>query len=257
MKPAPISVQLYSVRAQINERGLPALLKTIADIGYAGVEFAGYKGLAPAELRKILDDLGLRASSTHGALPTSKNLKEIVEDARALGFTTHVCGPGFGNKVASRDEVLRAAAELQAGAELLRREGLRLAVHNHEYEFDRVFDGQTPHEILRDHAPDLLFELDTYWAAVGGHDPAKVLRQLGARAPLLHIKDGPKQRAAAMTAVGRGAMEWAPVFAAADEKALEWAIVELDACETDMVAAVADSYAYLVSTGYAVGRRTA
>lgn len=254
MNPAPIAVQLYSVRAQINERGLPALLKTIADIGYAGVEFAGYQGLKPVELRKRLDDLGLRAASTHGPLPTPDNLREIVSDARALGFTTHVCGPGFGNKVASRDEVLRAAAALQAGAEMLRREGLALAAHNHEYEFDRAFDGQTPHEILRENAPDLRFELDTYWTAVGGHDPAMVLRKLGPRAPLLHIKDGPKTRGAAMTAVGQGAMDWAPVFTAADADALQWAIVELDACDTDMVTAIAESYRYLTANGYATGR---
>jgi len=50
------------------------------------------------------------------------------------------------------------------------------------------------------------------------------------------------------------AMKWAPVFAAADADALQWAIVELDACDTDMVTAVADSFAYLVSNGFAVGR---
>ena len=71
-------------------------------------------------------------------------------------------------------------------------------------EFDREFDGQTPHEILVEKCPDLFFQIDTYWVAVGGKNPVEVIKKLGPRAPTLHIKDGPMVKTEAMTAVGEG-----------------------------------------------------
>jgi sugar phosphate isomerase/epimerase len=96
--------------------------------------------------------------------------------------------------------------------------------------------------------------VDTYWVKVAGHDPAAVLRQLGNRAPLLHIKDGPADGTqSAMTAVGAGVLDWQAIIPAGS--AAEWLIVELDRCDTDMLQAVADSYTYLTQKGYAHGRK--
>jgi sugar phosphate isomerase/epimerase len=137
---------------------------------------------------------------------------------------------------------------------MMKEQGLQFGVHNHDYEFDREFDGQTPHAILAENAPDLVFQIDTYWVAVGGKDPVAVIQNLGPRAPVLHIKDGPLTREAAMTAVGDGTMDWAPIVDAADPDACRYLIVELDRCDTDMFEAVAKSLEYLVDNGFAARR---
>jgi sugar phosphate isomerase/epimerase len=99
----------------------------------------------------------------------------------------------------------------------------------------------------------IFFELDTYWVQTGGLDPAAVLRELGSRAPFLHIKDGPTTPEGDMVAVGQGEMNFPALFAAAQKP--EWLVVELDRCATDMMTAVRESYDYLISHNFAKGHK--
>lgn len=252
MKPASISVQLYSVREQA-ARDFPGVLEKIAAMGYAGVEFAGFHNMKPAELKKIVDRLGLKVSSAHMPMPTAENVKDLVDTAKTLGFSYIVTGLGP-DEFATREKTLAAADKFKAAAALLKGTGCRLGVHNHYWEFDKQFDGQYPHDVLMAAVPDLLAQLDIYWVATGGADPAKVVAKAGARAPLLHIKDGPCNTKEAMTAVGKGKINWQPVLEAAAPH-VEWLIVELDRCDTDMMQAVADSYRFLAKSGFGKGRK--
>jgi len=252
MNPIPISVQLYSLREEA-KADFPGVLKAVADMGYVGVEPAGLHGMKPEEVRKLLDDLGLVASSTHGPFPTADNISEIVDTANALGHTRHIAG--FGPKdCETLETTLEAAKRAQGAAGLLEGTGITFGLHNHWWEFDKQFDGKMPHEMIMENAPGVFAEVDTYWVAVGGADAAGVVKKLGSRAPLLHIKDGPLNREEAMTAVGAGAMDWSAVMEAAQGSA-EWLVVELDKCDTDMATAVAESYTYLTSNGFAKGRK--
>jgi len=75
-KKIPVGLQLYSVR-QDCEKDLPKVIKTVAQIGYKGVEFAGYYNRKAAELRQLLDDHGLVCCGTHtpwrrSSRPTSR-----------------------------------------------------------------------------------------------------------------------------------------------------------------------------------------
>jgi len=251
VKSYPISLQLYSLREEA-AKDFPGVLKKVADMGYVGVEFAGLHGMSPAEVRKVLDDLGLVASSIHGPMPNEENVNEVVDAARTLGYSRHVAGfgpPGFETKEAT----LASAATAQKAAELLKPHGITFGIHNHYWEFDHQIDGRYPHEIFMAAAPDVFAQIDTYWVKVGGADPAAIVKQYGARAPLLHIKDGPGSRKEAMTAVGKGIMNWQAVIGAAAETT-EWLIVELDRCDTDMAEAVAESCRYLVANGFGKGR---
>lgn len=252
MKPFPISVQLYSVR-ELVKGNFPEVLKKIADIGYGAVEFAGLHGHKPAEIKRILDDLGLVTSSTHGPFPTAENAAEIIDTAKTLGYKYHVSG--IGGKDCETLDTLKAAIERIAKAcDVLKGSGISFCLHNHWWEFEKKFDGKYPQQIVLDSVPGVLAQVDTYWVAVGGADVAAVLKSFGKRAPLLHIKDGPKVREKAMTAVGKGAMDWAKVIGAADP-GTKYLIVELDRCDTDMMQAVADSYTYLTSKGFAKGKK--
>jgi sugar phosphate isomerase/epimerase len=138
---------------------------------------------------------------------------------------------------------------------VLKGTGITFGLHNHWYEFDKKFGGKTPHDILMEKAPSVFAQVDTYWAQAGGADAAEVVKRLGPRAPLLHIKDGPVtvERDKAMTAVGAGAMDWKAVIGAAHETT-EWLVVELDRCDTDMTEAVQESLRYLVDNGFGKGK---
>jgi sugar phosphate isomerase/epimerase len=102
--------------------------------------------------------------------------------------------------------------------------------------------------------PGVFFEVDTYWAQTGGVEAADLVRKLGAKAPLLHIKDGPCVKGEPMTAVGDGVMDVGAIVNAG-KPYTEWMIVELDACATDIIEAVAKSYSYLVGKGFAHGTK--
>jgi sugar phosphate isomerase/epimerase len=137
-----------------------------------------------------------------------------------------------------------------------RANGLMLFYHNHWFEY-QLTDGRYPYKTLIDCLnPTVKFEVDTYWVKTGGPDPADILRQLGPRAPLLHIKDGPaNDRSQPMVAVGDGTMDIGSIIQASQATA-EWLIVELDRCATDMLEAVRKSYIYMTEKGYASGRKS-
>jgi sugar phosphate isomerase/epimerase len=100
--------------------------------------------------------------------------------------------------------------------------------------------------------PGIFAEVDTYWAAVGGADPVAVVAGLGARARMLHIKDGPADDPqASMTAVGAGRMD---VPAIIGVSRAEWLVVEIDRTDGDMFEAIERSYAYLTAGGLACGQ---
>jgi len=116
-------------------------------------------------------------------------------------------------------------------------------------------NGRPAHQLLAELTdPAVKFELDTYWIQVTGIDPVKVVREMGSRSPLLHIKDGPADsREADMTALGAGNID-IPAIVAAGGEHTQWLFVELDRCATDMMTAVQASYTYLISNGLARGR---
>lgn len=252
MRKFPIALQLYSVREQAKE-DLVGTLKAVADAGYVGVELAGLYDLAPTELRKMLDDLGLKVTSNHGATPNAENRNEILEMAEALGYSYHISGRGR-DQFATEEECVESGRVFQAAAEALKGSGISYGIHNHWWEFSNEFNGRTGHEIALAEAPDIFAQVDTYWVKVGGKDPAEVISKLGPRVPLLHIKDGPLDREKSMTAVGDGKMDWKHVMSAVDEDALQCLIVELDRCDTDMIEAVTKSAKFLVDEGYGVGK---
>lgn len=249
----PISVQLYSVR-EAAAKDFVGVLKKVAAIGYKAVEFAGLHGHTPKDIRKVLDDLGLVASSSHAGLPAPDSASEIIDTAKTLGYTLVITGKGP-DDFKTVDAIEKAAAEFQKGAELIKSAGLRLGYHNHWWEMSPV-DGRLGLERFLEAAPAVFSQTDVYWACnFGKVDVPALVAAHNSRIPCLHLKDGPLVQGQPHTAVGKGKMDIPAVVKAADPKVLKWLIVELDECATDMMGAVEDSYAYLTSTGLAEGNR--
>jgi sugar phosphate isomerase/epimerase len=250
---ADTSIQLYTLREE-TAVDFRAVLLRLGAIGYVGVELAGLNGLTPAELLTTLEDAGLALSSAHVGLAKPDEYEAALDEHQALGCDTVVI-PALGPKSFADLDAIRAAADLiNATNERVRARGLALGYHNHFWEIPPI-EGRPGLLHLFDHVDDtVLAEVDIYWARVGGIDPAALLAELGDRATLLHVKDGPAgDPAQAMVAVGDGAIDVAGILAASP--AARWHIVELDRCDTDMFEAVERSYHYLVDNDLSRGQR--
>ncbi|PPB47848.1 sugar phosphate isomerase/epimerase [Arthrobacter pityocampae] len=236
------SLQLYTLRTALGE-DLPGTIKRVADLGYTAVEPYNFVATAD-ELAEALTLNGLTAPSGHAPL-LGADQDEIFAAARKLGIGT-VIDPHVERSRWRTDEDIRATAKaLNAAAVKGAGYGITVGYHNHEFELEERVGGTSALEVLAGHLdPAVVLEVDTYWAAVGGEDPAKLLRRLGDRVRFIHIKDGPLTRNdKEQVAVGSGSMRVWDVLDAAP--GLEAAVVELDDFDGDIFAAVADSLAYL------------
>jgi sugar phosphate isomerase/epimerase len=251
--PSPIAIQLYTVRDLVAQQGYEAVVRQVAEIGYAGVETAGFPGTNPQDAGKLFKELGLAVPSIHKfPIPTQVDLQEAVDTLGALGCTCLVTGAGPDDF--KTPELTKITCEkINAGAALLAPHGVSVSVHNHWWEYLKVGEKFAYEYMLETLDPKVSFELDTYWIKTAGVDPAAVVARLGKRAPLLHIKDGPAQQKVPQLALGEGVLD-VPAIIQAGEGSTEWLIVELDSCATDMLEAVRKSYGYLISKGLGCGK---
>ena len=71
-------------------------------------------------------------------------------------------------------------------------QGLRVGYHNHDAELSSIIDGRPALEVFADLLdPTVALEVDLYWAAAGGQNPAELVGRLGDRVQAVHVKDGP------------------------------------------------------------------
>jgi sugar phosphate isomerase/epimerase len=239
----PIALQLYSVREQMAE-DFEGTVRQVAEMGYEGVEVAALPdSVNAAEAKALFDELELAVVGMHSPLPLGDDQEVVLETMAALGRPYLVC-PWLNPETyfASKDGVEQACALLNEANEVVREAGMTLLYHNHWFEFEMFGDDLAFALMAECLDASVGLEVDTYWVRVAGLDPVTLLRDLGDRVPLLHIKDGPGNVEAAMTAVGAGIMDVPAILEAASP---EWLIVELDRCDTDIMAAVEESYAYL------------
>lgn len=245
MSEAKIAVQLYSVREEL-ARDLRGTLERLQEMGYTAVETGGFAGDA-SEQAKIYSDLGLRVVAAHMPPPVGEDKERILDDLELLGSNRLVVPWLDPQQYFASPDGIRQAADLlnEAAANTLKR-GLLFHYHNHDFEFSQVEGRLAFERLLAQLDPRVLFEIDTYWVQTAGEDAASVVRQLGERAPLLHIKDGLLKRELPMVAVGDGSMDFTKVIPAGQPHT-RWLIVELDQCAGDMLHALGRSYTYLTA----------
>ena len=235
------------------QRDLPGTLARLAQIGYKEVEFAGYFGKTPAEIRQILAANGLTAPSTHIPYETIRTgWEKALDDALARGHQ-YVTIPWMPENL--RGSVAgwqRIADEFNRAAAQARSRGLAFAYHNHEFELKPV-EGRIPLDILLESTdPQLVqFEMDVYWVINGGGDPLGYMRRFPGRFPLLHIKDSAGAPEHRQTDVGAGTIRFADILSlgASQNGAVKHAFVEHDNPPDPMAFARA-SYDYLSKLEY-------
>ncbi|MGI6494888.1 MAG: sugar phosphate isomerase/epimerase family protein [Kiritimatiellia bacterium] len=264
----PLSVQLYSVRDYC-EKDFIGTLKKIADIGFKGVEPAGFWNVRPSELKKIVEDLGMTICSSHSPWANPGNLGEAMDIAATLGLDTVTCGYGP-EAFQDLDAIQKTAEQVRFMQELLARNGFTLFQHNHFWEFERI-DGKLKYEIYRELCPNVKFEMDCFWSTNKGQECAvEMLKTFLDSTILLHMKDGICRQQASnegmkhglidmkidLLPLGTGDLPIPELIAVAStQPAIRTVIVELDYCEIEMFEALSRSYAYMTENGLAVGNK--
>lgn len=222
----PIALQLYSIRGDC-ERDLPATLEAVAEMGYEGVEFAGYYGRSARELRTLLDDLGLAVAGTHIGLDTLLGdcLAETVEFNRTLG-NRFLIVPGLPEaRRNSRQAWLGTAAIFDEIAGKLAEEGMFTGYHNHFIEFSPM-DGELPWDtFFSNTGQDVVMQVDIGNALHGGGDPIPYIERYPGRALTVHLKEYSATNPQAL--VGEGDVDWGRVFQLCETVGgTQWYIVE-------------------------------
>jgi sugar phosphate isomerase/epimerase len=238
-----VGLQLYTMRSVMRE-DFEGTLKSVAEVGYREVEFAGYYDRTPGEIRSLLADLALDAPATHVSLNQLRDeLGPAIELARAVGHR-YLVVPSLPQPQRSRLDFYREVGNLfNRAGERCREAGLALAYHNHAFEFEPI-DGRIPYDVLLESTePGLVtMELDLYWIKRGGHDPLAYFDRYPGRFALCHVKD--MDESGGMRPVGGGVIDFAAIFARSDEAGLKHYIVEHDNPESP-IDSIRESYHYL------------
>lgn len=222
----PIGLQLYSVREDC-AKDLPRVLSAVAKMGYVGVEFAGYYNYSAQELRKLLDDNGLKCCGTHTGINTllGDELPRTIEFNLTMG-NKYLIVPGLPESYrASRAAWQQTAALFNDLAEKVKPHGCLVGYHNHAIEFQPL-DGELPWDtFFANTKPEVIMQLDTGNALHGGADPLPYLSKYPGRAITVHLKEFSATNPKAL--IGEGDVKWQQVFEACETIGnTEWYIVE-------------------------------
>ncbi len=223
----PIGLQLYTVGDAL-QKDVSGTLTQLNTIGYRSVETAGFAGLTGKQFRAALDAAGLICYSAHLQMNTP-DLGPVFDDAHAVGAHFAVCSaifPSTASSPPSLDDFKKLAALLNDIGQRAKQAGLQYAYHNHNFEFRPFADGKFGYDtLLAETDPSLVdFELDCGWMVAAGHNPVEYFQKYPHRYKMLHIKDfvaGSKISTSLTidrpqgTELGRGYIDYKPIFAAA------------------------------------------
>ena len=199
-----LGIQLYTVR-DLLKANPKETLKAIAEAGYQQVELMDVT--TQGDLLPIIEDLGLAKNSSFFDLsyviggweyggktaPAQADMDYVIEKAANAGLTNLVFGYLYPQQREKLDQYRAITEQLNVAGEKCKNAGIQLCYHNHNFEFKKLDDG-VPYEVLMERLdPNFVkFELDVFWADIAGWNPVKLMKQLGDRLHLVHLKDKAK-----------------------------------------------------------------
>ncbi|HHU03259.1 MAG: sugar phosphate isomerase/epimerase family protein [Christensenellales bacterium] len=248
MKNINVAYQLYSAR-ELVEKDMLSVLKELSQMGYKGVEFAGFFGHSADEINNMLAETNMKAVSSHVPVKDLKsNLDDIISFHKAIGckyivvpYVEENDRPGFPGFA----KMIRFIYE--AGVEC-KKNGLQLLYHNHDFEFEKI-SGIYGLDFLYDAVPEdiLQTEIDTCWVHYSEVDPIEYLLKYTGRAPIVHLKDyngvkiegdpyaligidkeASQDKKFAFLPVGQGVQDVKGLIDAGLKAGAEWFVVEQD-----------------------------
>ena len=242
-----IGVQLYTVRGAMQKDGVEVTLARLARLGFREVEFAGYYNKTGAQIRDILKANGLTSPSTHVSLEQLKSpdFPALVATAATIGHKWINLAFLVPNDRGSAEKYNAHADALLAAQAIASKSGIKIAYHNHDFEFEKLGDTDG-YEILLNRTKDsgVQFEMDLYWMSVAGKDPVAYWTRFPGRFPMVHVKDNAGPPSNDMRPVGSGTINWAALFEKRKLAGIKHFYVEHDN-PADPWASLTSSIAYL------------
>jgi sugar phosphate isomerase/epimerase len=216
----PVGLELYSVRNELS-KDLMGTVKAVAKMGYQGVEFYSpyfsWKVEQAKEMRKLLDDLGMKCFSTHnGANAFSpEGIGHAVELNTILG-SRFVVMASAGRVQNGLDGWKKVGETLENAVAKLKPAGMLPGFHNHQLEF-RPLDGKRPLEVIAaNSSKDVVLQLDVGTCVEVGVDPMGWIKQNAGRIKSVHCKEWSKDKGY-KALFNEGSAPWAEIFKTAEK----------------------------------------
>uniref|UniRef100_UPI0026012AE0 sugar phosphate isomerase/epimerase family protein n=1 Tax=Pedobacter sp. UBA5917 TaxID=1947061 RepID=UPI0026012AE0 len=263
-KLSKIGIGLFTLREQLTA-DVNATIQHVAEIGYNQVEtyygypgkyeVKGFWGLEAKDFNALLKSNHLTSPSGHYNVTEflssgdDKVLKSHIETAATVNQKYFVI-PALPTDIRANgtlDDYKRMAGRFNQAAELCQKSGLKLAYHNHNFEFKDQGNGVTGYEILLKETDAKLvgFELDIFWAVNAGLDPVAMFKKNPGRYKMFHVKDMDKTDKAVFTEVGAGRIDFKSIFAASKLAGLDYIFTEQDTIKKEPYQSITESYNYI------------
>ena len=254
----PLGLQLYSLRKTIGDDVIGTINK-VAGVGFKEVETYGYSpengfwGMSVSEFKALLSKNGLTSPSGHYGADkylskdgTMSDFQDVIDAAKELG-QEYVIIPYIGDTLrTSIDDYNRIADKLNEAGRKCKEAGLKLAYHNHAFEFED-FSGKNGYEVLLENTDkDLVFfEMDLYWVVRAEKDPVSLFQKYPGRFPLWHVKDMDKTNMELNTEIGSGSIDFKEIFDKAKKAGAKHFILEQENFSMDPYKSLEQSYSYM------------
>lgn len=252
-----IGLQLYTVRNEV-VKDVPGTIEKVAQIGYNSLEVFGYGngkffGLTPEEFLAILKKNNIITPSGHYGLNNylskgdEDELKRTLEDAAKMGHTFFTIPFLTPNLRTNLDDYKTLADRLNKAAPLVKDAGMKLAYHNHDFEFKDWGHGETGFSILSKQTdPKMVsFEMDIYWVSKAGKDPIALMKEQPGRFKMWHVKDMANTAEKEFTEVGSGTINYKEIFRYKKLSGMEYFFVEQDQVKIPVYESITKSYNYV------------
>lgn len=249
-----IGIQLYTLRDEIS-KGVEASIAKVAETGYNSVELFGYAkgqffGMTPEAFSALLKQHNLKTPSGHYTMGDflkngdEDQLKMTVNDAAKMGHDYFVIPYLTDDLRTSLDDYKRLATRLNKAGEQAKSAGMKLAYHNHDFEFKDWGGGKTGMDILlKETDPKLVnLEMDIYWVTKAGKNPIDFIKANPGRVKMWHIKDMASSADKTFTEVGTGVINYKEIFKYRKESGMEYFFVEQDHTNLPVYESIRISY---------------
>ncbi|MBO2944351.1 sugar phosphate isomerase/epimerase [Paenibacillus sp. F411] len=245
MRKMGIGLQLYTLRDE-TEADFKGTLRKVAELGYEGVEFAGYGGIPAEEMKSLLDELGLKAIGAHVGLHLLReDLQKEIQYLKTIGAKYMMC-PYVAPEDRETEEDWKALFSFleEAGAEAAK-QGMVFGYHNHAFELTDQVGSETAFDAMyAATSPEYVqVEMDVCWVQFAGHDPIAYINKYAGRLPLLHLKDFDKDAEGNIKTLelSQGVVDLPAVIQAASDAGTQWLIVEQDVCQNPPLQSIENS----------------
>ena len=245
-----IGAQFYTIRDFCQDlSGFDESCRKVSEIGYKKVQLSRIGDFEAKDVKRILDKYNLECVCTHRpAKHFEENLEELIQWHKEIGCSI----AGLASFSGDWKDVKSFTDKYNKIADILCKNGITFAYHNHHFEFTRYGEKSVFELICENTAPEKFkFILDLYWIAYAGFNPVKMIEKYKDRAVCVHFKDmGIFEREIKMFEVGRGNIDWDDIIAACEQTGVKYAIVEQDICDKDPFESLKMSYDYLKQKGF-------